>query len=317
MPQSGCIKKSTEKRAALHETYTDSISLRTHLHVVPARESAFKTYFASVRSFNSLAARQPSANMNKYKDGKAAKLFAIRLHGYTHLPVTDMNLLCKRAGVLTPVLKEALEAAFAKCTSCRVTGRPLRSRKVSFGRLLLSFNDHKQIDFMFLSEMHKLPILHIIDMSTGYSCTFLMETREMEYVERELEIHWINHHCPPAVMSGDPEFRADVFIKFLKYYRIRYESRPARRHNKIGVVESKNAVIRTISQILLKDSEYFTINRSTHASWKEILSRARYLSNILYGGKRISGFEMVRGYTPSISGFPKCRVSMELIRGSS
>ena len=104
--------------------------------------------------------------MNKYTDGKAAKRFAIGLHGYNHLPVTDMNLLCKRAGVLNPVLKQALEAAFAKCTSCRVTGRPLRSLKVSFGRLLFSFNDHVQIDFMFLSEVNNLPILHIIDMST-------------------------------------------------------------------------------------------------------------------------------------------------------
>ena len=295
------------------ETYTDSVSLRTHLHVVPARESAFKTFFASVRSFNSLGARQPSANMNKYTDGKAAKRFSIRLQGYNHLPVTDMNVLCKRAGVLTPVLKQALEAAFAKCTSCRVTGRLLCSRKVLFCRLLLSFNDDVQIDFMFLSEMNNLPILHIIDMSTGYSCTVLMETREIEYVARKLEIHWINHHGPPAVMSGDLEFRADVFIKFLKYYKIRYESRPARRHTKIRVFESKNEVIRTISQRLLKDFEYFTINRSTHESWEENLPRATYLSNILYGGKRISSFEMVRGYTPSISRLPKCRVSTELI----
>ena len=98
----------------------------------------------------------------------------------------------------------------------KATGRPHLSPKVSFGRLLLSFIDQVQIEFMFLSEMNNIPILHIINMSKGYSCTVLMGTREMEYIARELGIHWINHHGPPAMISGDPKFRADFFIKFLK-----------------------------------------------------------------------------------------------------
>lgn len=44
----------------------------------------------------------------------------------------------------------------------------------------------------------------------------------------------------------------------------------------------------------------------------EILSCATYLANILCGGKLLSAFEMVRGYTPSIACLPFSSVSSQL-----
>lgn len=41
----------------------------------------------------------------------------------------------------------------------------------------------------------------------------------------------------------------------------------------------------------------------------EILSCATYPSNMLYDGKPLSAFEVVRGYTPSISGLPSSSMS--------
>ena len=40
-----------------------------------------------------------------------------------------------------------------------------------------------------------------------------------------------------------------------------------------------------------------------------ILSRATYLSNVLYGGRTLSSFEMARGYTPSIAGLPQSKIT--------
>ncbi len=53
-----------------------------------------------------------------------------------------MSFPCKKAKIMTLVLKQALEVALSKCTSCKTTGRPLNSKKISFDKLLRTFNDH-------------------------------------------------------------------------------------------------------------------------------------------------------------------------------
>ena len=44
-----------------------------------------------------------------------------------------------------------------------------------------------------------------------------------------------------------------------------------------------------------------------------MVSRAVYLSNILYGSKTLSSFEMACGYTPSVVGLPQAKLSAEII----
>ena len=67
-----------------------------------------------------------------------------------------------------------------------------------------------------------------------------------------------------------------------------------------------------VQRVLIK-AEHASNSRRVEVSKKEILSRATYLSDILYGNKKISSFEMVRGYTSSISGLPQSKLSEEVI----
>ncbi len=60
---------------------------------------------------------------------------------------------------MTPALRQALEVAISKCTSCKTTGRPLKYKKISFDKLLRTFNDHVQVDFLFIRELGKEPDL--------------------------------------------------------------------------------------------------------------------------------------------------------------
>ena len=46
---------------------------------------------------------------------------------------------------------------------------------------------------------------------------------------------------------------------------------------------------------------------------KDILSQETYLSNVLYGNKKLSSFEMVRGYTPFIARITQSKLSEEII----
>ena len=140
---------------------------------------------------------------------------------------------------MTPVLKQALQKAVNKCTSCKETGRPLRSRKISFGKILSSFNHHVQLDFFFCADFDNAPIFHTVDIRTGYSAASLMQTREMDEAARQLEVAWIKVHGAPSIVSGDIEFFNSRFADALWYFSIQFEPLPARRHNKLGVVERK------------------------------------------------------------------------------
>lgn len=71
-------------------------------------------------------------------------------------------------------------------------------------------------------------------------------------------------------------------------------------------------MVRTLAQRLLRDAKYFAAVRNTDFTIVDIVARATYLSNILYGSKTLSSYELVRGYTPSICGLPQCPVKEEL-----
>jgi len=79
------------------------------------------------------------------------------------------------------------------------------------------------------------------------------------------------------------------------------KARPARRHNKLGIVERKNGTLRTI--IAKLDSDV------TEAGPEVVVSRAAFLSNMFSGSSVLSSFELVRGYSPSVVGIPKHMVS--------
>jgi len=87
----------------------------------------------------------------------------------------------------------------------------------------------------------------------------------MDEAMKTLEIIWINLHGPPNTISADPEF-LNKFANPLNYFNIGFEPTPARRHNKIGVVERKNGVLRLIVQKILKDAQHALEARSATIS---------------------------------------------------
>lgn len=186
-------------------------------------------------------------------------------------------------------MKEKLQEAFEKCTSCRETGRPTNSRKISFSRILSEFNYTVQVDYFFTTELSKTPILHVVSVSTGYSAPKLALSREMDKAMEALEEIWINLHGPPSFLSTDVEF-LNKFAEELKYFGIMFKAHPARRHNKLGVVERKNSVVRLLFQRLLKDAKDAVNRRNVHIHHAELISRATFLSNLIFGGKLLSSF---------------------------
>ena len=137
-------------------------------------------------------------------------------------------MLCKRGGVLTPTLRQALNTVVGDGSSCKSTGRPLISRKLSFGKILASFNSHVQIDIMLIVELSNMLILHLVDVHTRFSVTVLLDSREMELVTQEFEAQSCNIHGAPELVSGDQEIKKRKFKELTSCTGIRLEARPAR-----------------------------------------------------------------------------------------
>lgn len=94
---------------------------------------------------------------------------------------------------------------------------------------------------------------------------------------------------------------------WLKARECKFSPLPARRHNKAGVGERKNRVIKDVLEKLDLDIEW------KGAPYREKLAMAQFSGNILYGGKELSSFEMVRGYTPSLEGTGTTWISEKLM----
>ena len=303
----GDIKNNELLFATVH-TYVDGEPSRTYLHVVPCHSEQLSSYFSSLSSFTS------SLKDNRYRQGKEAHKFAIRFHMYTHLCPDDMSLVCKRAGILSPVLHQSLVKAFNKCTICKTTGRPRPSRKVSFSRLVSSFNHRLQVDYFYVKDLGKNSILHICDTHTSISVAVQVKSRDQELACQIIRTHWFDSYGTPAEIIGDPEFENGYIREILRVHGVTLLPCAARRHNKIGIVESNHRAIRLLTERLYKDAQR---NHSLHGvkiSDKEILSRAVFLKNIIHGNKKLSSFEQAKGYSPALRGIPQCLISEELAK---
>ncbi len=184
---------------------------------------------------------------------------------------------------------------------------------MSFDKILREFNEHVQLDFFYIEELGGGPILHARDKATGYSETSLLPSRDLDDAAAAFVKIWIDSHGPPKIVSGDREFVKSPFKKFLWDYGISLQERPARRHNKIGIVESKHNSIRLFVQRLLKDAEYWRLSMGLEISRQSILSKATFLSNALRGNAILSSFELARGYLPSFVGLPRSQISKEIL----
>ena len=101
----------------------------------------------------------------------------------------------------------------------------------------------------------------MVDRATGYSHTSLMLNHSKKDALSMIRTIWIDIHGPPESMSGDPEFNKSKVHALCAEHNVKYEPRPARRHNKIGTVESVHSSIRLLVHRLLKDQDHFRKTR--------------------------------------------------------
>lgn len=246
--------------------------------------------------------RSLMANIKKRPDLSLAK----KVHRYTHATIEEMKGIFKNAGRLTDGLQTALENVFDACEICNSSGRPHNMKKLSLSHIDKAFNNEIQVDFLWCDiKGTKYCILNITDTATCYGERVIASSRSVGSMTKLIESHWICQHGAPGGISSDPEFDTAEMKKFLQQHNITFLPRPARRHNKTGIVERNNGVFKAI----LKRVE----REKTTATAMTLVARASFLGNMFSGSKVLSAFQLARGYSPSILGLPKSVVTPELL----
>lgn len=155
---------------------------------------------------------------NIFSCGRLTRRIEHCLHAYEHIYAENICIICERSGILTPALRHYIQKSSRKCKSFVQTERHHRSKKVYFSKLLESFNENVQIDFMWINELSDQPILHIFDISTSYSECVLVPNKEISSVKFVLEGRWFHIHESPRVISADVEFQRSRDFKYNLYY---------------------------------------------------------------------------------------------------
>ncbi len=105
----------------------------THLFAIPSQRLGVKSFFSPPRSLFEIP--KLPLNAAEFNEGRYCKWFAFNSHSFTHCQLSNMLHLCRKANVMAPPLRQPLKVALEKCTTCKTTGRPLNSEKVSFDKI--------------------------------------------------------------------------------------------------------------------------------------------------------------------------------------
>lgn len=175
------------------------------------------------------------------------------------------------------------------------------------------FNAHVQLDFFFIVEIDEHPIINKTDTHSAYSETDPLSIREMEQVAKAFEQVWINRHVNPTLVSGDVEFLNKTFKQGLSEFCTKFQAHLARRDNKLGVVETKNGIIRNLALRISSDADFFRHNHQKDYNKAELMSRATFISKIIYENKLLSSSKMARGYIQALYCLQQYKIKNDLL----
>lgn len=102
-------------------------------------------------------------------------------------------------------------------------------------------------------------------------------------------------------------------LRPLKERKIDVQPTPARLRNKKGQVERKQRTIKDVMDRLTAHNR----RESATPGFSWLVSKANSISNMLYGNRCASSFELARGYTPSIESSGQVVLPAEILEAQA
>lgn len=200
---------------------------------------------------------------------------------------------------------ETCDRVFDLCEIFSHSGRPSRKNN-SLSHVNEGFNSSAQSDFVIIYiRKGKYEVLNIIDAETNYGESSIRYAQNAKVMKELFETMWIYNHGAPDSFSADPEFTRPILVKFLESHGIRVDKKLSRSSWKNGKIERNNDVFKRLLEKISAEH--------TSASPQFLVRRASFMTNIFHGSSKLSSFQLVRGFSPSIYGNKASIVTEEML----
>lgn len=113
-------------------------------------------------------------------------------------------------------------------------------------------------------------------------------------------------HGAARWFSADHKFCKPVLQAFINKYVVTVLARPSHSPYNFGRIERNNGILKSI---ILK-----LHNANGKDSTTCILFRTSFIANCLRGSRKISAFQLLNGYNPSILGIPISTVHLDILK---
>ena len=226
----------------------------------------------------------------------ALKSSVARLHcNLGHAPKEEIARLLAASNALTPKLLSALDAL--RCGSCLRTARPKRPATSSTSTVYAGFfGEVLQADIVYhrLLSGEAIPVLGIVCEATNYHAAKALSSRSPQVVLETLLEIWYRPLGLPHRFRCDPDgaFQS-VVAQWHATHGILHEIIPAEMHNRIGKIERRNALLRTLLERLTDEHACSTVEHLQH-----LIVAALYALNACTFTYGRSPFQAVFGKVP-------------------
>lgn len=155
-----------------------------------------------------------------------------------HMSLEEVKIIRRQTGFLTRGIEEARYKVNEACGSSKQTGRPLPSKIIMLTHLSEAFKPELLLKFcVWTNSRTEAPVAGHDWQRKGSAKVAIVENRSLTTVGNTFDKIWIYHYGSPLELSADDKFHKSESIKFLESGGFISKPRPARTHNKSGIVE--------------------------------------------------------------------------------
>ena len=225
-----------------------------------------------------------------------------RLHANLgHPSPRELTRLLLHRGVPNAAVLECVKKLH--CATCERLKGPQQPRPASSSTTLPTasqFNELVQGDFFFvrLSTGEVVQVLGLADTATGFHQAAILRTKGAKETYDILDRVWLRPFGLPArlLLDPDPLFQGD-FDDLHSTVNVQVDFCPAETHWVIGMVERRNAVLRTILERLISDHCAASVDDLDY-----LIAPALHSTNSYVTTKGRSPFQAVFGRVPQLPG---------------
>lgn len=186
----------------------------------------------------------------------AVKASVARLHlNMGHASKQELTRLLAAHGSINGMVLTALEKMV--CGSCQRTKRPAAPRPATVPNFMGQFGERVQLDIVYIRDLSGCnhPVLEMVDLATTFQQAVRLLSCSSEHVLDCFRRAWLSPYGYPLVCEVDADGAFEgSFRSTLEENGVHVPTIPPEAHWRIGTVERRNALLRTVVEKLVDEN---------------------------------------------------------------